>query len=186
MSILHTFRPALLFLARFLGVYVIGSLLYGFFIESYGNHPDPATRIVTQHAVVMLNAKGADVYAEDNPFGPQVLLNDATGTVLRVFEGCNGLNVMVVFVAFIVAFGGPLRKMAWFVLMGLVLIHVANLLRVGLLYVVATRFEEYFYLYHKYLFTAVLYVLVFGLWVSWVGIRRSMPVNRPVHDGQAG
>jgi exosortase family protein XrtF len=187
MSLFKQFRPALLFLARFLGVYVVGSLAYGFFIESYGHHPDPATRVVTHQTVALLNVAGEEVFAEDNPFGAQVLVNDASGTVLRVFEGCNGLNVMIVFVAFIVAFGGPLRRMAWFTLMGLTLIHLANLLRVGLLYVVATRFENYFYLYHKFIFTAVLYVLVFGLWVSWVGIHRAgAPAKEPVHDGQAG
>lgn len=187
MSILHQFKPALLFLARFLAVYVVGNVLYGLFIESYGHHPDPATRVVTQQTAALLRATGEEVTAEDNPFGAQVLINNDGGTVLRVFEGCNGINVMIVFVAFIVAFGGPLRKMAWFTLMGLLVIHLANLLRVSLLYVVATRFEEYFYLYHKYLFTAILYVLVFGLWVSWVGIRRAtLPVNGPVHDGQAG
>ena len=171
---LREFRPALLFLARFLAVYVVGNVLYGLYIESFGEQVDPVTRVVTEHTSELLRAAGEETSTGDRAGRPIVLLMNATeGTVLNVFEGCNGLNVMIVFVAFMVAFGGPLRKMVWFIPASLIVIHIFNLLRIALLYYVATHLEQYFYLFHKYLFTAILYAVVFALWVIWVGgIRR--------------
>lgn len=169
MRFIKEFRPALLFLARFLAVYVVGNVLYGLYIESFGDQVDAVTRVVTEHTSALLRATGEETSTGDRAGRPIVLLmNETEGTVLNVYEGCNGLNVMIVFVAFLVAFGGPLKKMAWFIPAGLLIIHVFNLLRIGLLYYVATHFEQYFYFFHKYLFTAILYAVVFGLWVWWV------------------
>ena len=172
MSLLRDFKPALLFLARFLLVYVVGNVAYGIYIESFGDRADAVTRIVTEHTSALVSAVGEDTNVRDNPGSPTVLLNNTSGTVLRVYEGCNGLNVMIVFVAFLVAFGGPVKTMAWFIPAGLVIIHLFNLLRIGLLYYVATHFERYFYFFHKYLFTAILYAVVFGLWVIWIRMVR--------------
>lgn len=169
MHVISQFKPALLFLARFLAVYVVGNVLYGLYIESFGDEVDAVTRVVTEHTSALLQITGEATSTGDRAGRPIVLLMNASdGTVLNVFEGCNGLNVMIVFVAFLVAFGGPLKKMAWFIPAGLLIIHVFNLLRIGLLYYVATHFEQYFYFFHKYLFTAILYMVVFGLWVYWV------------------
>src|SRR3970040_1878513 len=104
MSLLRDFKPALLFLARFLLVCVVGNLAYGIYIESFGDRADAVTRIVTEHTSALVSAVGEDTNVRDNPGSPTVLLNNNTsGTVLRVYEGCNGLNVMIVFVAFLVA-----------------------------------------------------------------------------------
>src|SRR5690606_37782520 len=112
MSILRDFRPALLFLARFLAVYVVGNVLYGLYIESFGDEVDAVTRVVTEHTSALLRITGEETSTGDRAGRPIVLLmNTSAGTVLNVFEGCNGLNVMIVFVAFLVAFGGPIKKM---------------------------------------------------------------------------
>lgn len=189
MSFIKDFRPALLFLARFLAVYVIGNVLYGLYIESFGDEVDAVTRVVTEQTSALLRGTGEETSTGDRAGRPIVLLMNSTeGTVLNVFEGCNGLNVMIVFVAFLAAFGGPLKMMAWFIPAGLVVIHVFNLLRIGLLYYVATQFEHYFYFFHKYLFTAILYAVVFGLWVVWVTMvtkrnRVAAAVSVENHDG---
>jgi exosortase family protein XrtF len=169
MGLLNEFKPSLLFLTRFLAVYFIGNILYGVYVESFGDRPDTLTRAVSQQTAVVINMFG-DEHAtiQDSPNAPRVLLNNSAGTVLRVYEGCNGLNVIIVFVAFLVAFGGPLSKMGWFVPAGILVIHFFNLLRVSLLYYVAVHLERYFYFFHKYFFTAILYTVVFALWILWV------------------
>ena len=176
MRFIREFRPALLFLARFLAVYVVGNVLYGIYIESFGDQPDAVTRVVTEQTSALLRAVGEDTITGDMAGRPIVMLmTGSVGTVLNVYEGCNGLNVMIVFVAFLAAFGGPPKRMMWFLPLGLLIIHGFNLLRIGLLYYVATDFERYFYFFHKYLFTAILYAVVFGLWVLWVTIVARKP-----------
>jgi exosortase family protein XrtF len=88
--------------------------------------------------------------------------------ILRVYEGCNGINVMIVFVAFLFAFQGLSRRGSVFILIGLMIIHLANLLRIVLLFWVAKEYQIYFYYVHKYIFTAILYVIVLLLWWVWV------------------
>lgn len=70
--------------------------------------------------------------------------------------------------------------MLWFIPMGVVIIHVANLFRVSGLYLVAEYLQQYFYYVHKYAFTASIYLIVFVLWWWWiekinkVSIRKAM------------
>jgi len=97
-----------------------------------------------------------------NTHGPTVLLSNDVKVILSVYEGCNGINVMIVFVAFLAAFGGSLKKMSWFLPAGIILIHLSNLARIILLYFVAVGYRHYFYYVHKYIFTAVIYMMVFA------------------------
>ena len=103
-----------------------------------------------------------------SPIEPIVLLKNQQRTMLRVFEGCNGLNVMIVFISFIIAFGGRAKQVIVFLVAGCVLLHIFNLLRIILLYFTASYRPSFFYYFHKYFFTAILYLVVFGLWFVWV------------------
>jgi exosortase family protein XrtF len=162
------FRPAFRFLFIFLALYLAGNVVYGLFIESYGSTPDPMTKVVAVQTAAVLRATGAVVEAVHNTQGPTVFLRNEIKTVLNIYEGCNGLNVMIVFVAFVVAFGGKPRKMSWFLIAGLVVIHLFNVIRITLLYFVAIGYQRYFYYVHKYIFTGILYAIVFLLWYVWI------------------
>jgi exosortase family protein XrtF len=162
------FKPALRFLGLFLLIYFIGNLLYGFFVESYQNAPDPVTQWVSRQVGWALNLMGREVEVTFNTVAPTVLMKHAGNVVVSIYEGCNGMNVMIVFIAFMVAFGGTPKKIAWFLPAGLLVIHVANLFRIGLLYIVAQNYTRYFYYVHKYVFTAFIYLIVFALWYAWI------------------
>ncbi|MFZ6012218.1 MAG: exosortase family protein XrtF [Bacteroidota bacterium] len=165
---LKEFKPSFVFLAKFLVIYVVGNTLYGIYIESFVQQPDRITAVVASQTSFALNTCGAETYVEQNTVGPTVLLKENGRVMLNIFEGCNGINVMIIFVAFIVAFGGPRKPMLWFLILGLAIIHVSNLFRISLLYYVARFFRDYFYYVHKYFFTGILYLIVFALWTMWV------------------
>lgn len=168
MELLKEFKPALLFLAKFIGIYLAGNIVYGLYIESYGDAPDALTRNVTAQASFFLNLVGYNSAWEIVSAMPKVALKEAGDVVVYVFEGCNGLNVAIVFVAFLFAYGGPSKWFAIFLPLGLMLIHLFNLLRIGLLYHLALNNSTQFYYYHKYFFTATLYLVVFALWATWI------------------
>jgi exosortase family protein XrtF len=115
-----------------------------------------------------LRSAGFEAEIELNSLRPTVFIKAENKIVISVFEGCNGLNVMIVFVAFVLAYSGPATKICWFVPGGLILIHAMNLFRVAMLYYMARFQPLYFYYFHKYLFTAFLYAVVFGLWWLWI------------------
>lgn len=161
-------KPALRFLGIFLGCYLGLSILYGLWIESLGSLPDPMTTEVSREVTAILRGLGSDVRFEANPMGPTVFIFDGTRKVLNVFEGCNGLNVMIVFLSFVLAFGGRRQRVLWFVPTGFLVIHLANLGRVLWLFWLSSVNARLFYYFHKYFFTAVIYVIVFVLWWFWV------------------
>lgn len=165
---LKEFKPSILFLVRFLVIYFVGNVLYGLYVESFDNTADSITTIVTTQSSGLLNLLGSNTSAVKNSQGPTVFIETSEKIALSVFEGCNGVNVMIIFVAFVVAFGGPWKKMLWFIPAGLAVIHASNLLRIALLFFVSEHYSEYFYYVHKYFFTAILYLVVFILWVIWV------------------
>lgn len=161
-------KPALRFLGVFLGSYLLLSLLYAYWIESRGGSPDGMTVEVSRQVVGILRLAGVDARQERNPDGPTVQIFEGPRRVLNVFEGCNGINVMIVFLAFVLAFGGQRARIAWFIPLGFLVIHVANLMRILWLFWLSSIDARLFYYFHKYFFTGVIYVIVFGLWWGWV------------------
>jgi len=162
------FKPALLFLVKFLGVYFVGNIVYGLYIESFGNLADPMTWWVSEQTVLFLKAVGvnSEILADD--FAPKVRLLLDGHSVVSVYEGCNGLNVMIIFVAFLAAYSGNIKRLLWFIPFGLLVIHLMNLSRIVLLFIVAEYYEGYLYFTHKYLFTGAIYVVILILWYWWI------------------
>jgi exosortase family protein XrtF len=185
MDLLKEFKPALLFLGKFVLIYVVGNILYGVFIEAYGESPDPVTIFVTKQTATVLNLLNSEVSSTVNPNGPTVFLNHDGDVVISVFEGCNGINVIIVFVAFLIAFGGRKQMLLWFIPLGILTIHILNLFRLGLLYELAESGSRHFHYFHKYVFTGLLYVSVFVLWAIWVK-KYQPPLNTATasSDGQ--
>ena len=167
-ELLREFRPTILFLIKFIGIYLVGNVLYGLYVTAYDPAPDPATRWVTLQTARALDIAGWPATTADYAHKPTtIILHEGRG-IVSVYEGCNGLNVMVIFMGFVLAFG-PMRKaMWWFIPLGILLIHLSNLLRIGLLFLVTLYFPRTLYFAHKYLFTAFIFLIVFGLWIWWV------------------
>ncbi|HCZ36805.1 MAG TPA: exosortase family protein XrtF [Cytophagales bacterium] len=162
------FIPAFRFLAIFLGLYLGFNIIYGLWISSFGMQADSATMLITQQTSQILNLVGEGTHTQPKPNTPTVAIFKDNRIALSVFEGCNSINVMIVFISFLFAFKGSWKKLAWFLPLGLVIIYVANLVRITALYYVAEYWRQYFYYIHKYMFTAVIYLIVFILWWWWI------------------
>lgn len=162
------FKPTFFFLLKFIGIYIVANLLYGMFVTHYEPGPDPITANVAGQTAVVLEVCSWPVEVLDNEKRPTTELISENKRILSVYEGCNGINVMIIFVAFLVAFGPINKTLAWFIPLGLLILHVINLLRISLLFWVALYRPEAMYFTHKYFFTAILYVVIFVLWMIWV------------------
>ena len=164
------FNPALLFLLRFLGIYVVGNIVYGVYINHYYPQSDPTTRWISNQVGEIISATGTAVRIIPNSNQATIsLIEESTGDIIiNVFEGCNGINVVIVFAAFLVAYRGTLKRTIFFCFFGVLTIHGFNLARIILLFHQARNNSPYFYYIHKYLFTAILYFVVAVLWWLWV------------------
>jgi exosortase family protein XrtF len=169
-DILIKYKPALRFLGIFVGLYLLLNTFYGLWIQHYYPQVDPFTVSIAKQVAALLTLFGQEFSANAEIASANVALWLNNQVVVYVFEGCNGINVMIVYLSFLVAYKGRTRQFLLFFFGGLTLIYLLNLVRVGLLAEVALFYPEQLYFFHKYLFTGFIYAVVFVLWYYWVKI----------------
>jgi exosortase family protein XrtF len=161
-------KAIVLFIVKFIGFYLVLNTLYGFWHESYEPRADPLTGSVTYQCARIISLVESGITAEPYANSPEVSIKQAGKIVINVFEGCNGLNVMIVFLSFVVAFAGQWKETVVFSILGIALIYLLNLGRVISLFFIAKYYPNGLYFFHKYLFTGGLYIVVFCLWYLWI------------------
>ncbi len=110
------------FLLKFIGLYIVLNTVYGIWIEHYHPLPDPLTKIVTHQTAAIVSVVEDSITVGEATDSPYVPIRQAGKTVVSVFEGCNSLNVMIVFLSFIVAFTGTWKKSLSFAAIAIALI----------------------------------------------------------------
>lgn len=173
---INEFKPTIFFLLKFIGLYLVSNLIYGWFITAWAPLPDPMTQWVTEQSAGILEVLGYTNTVHIHSTKPTTYIEWNGKGIVSVYEGCNGLNVALVFLSFLFAFGPYKKPLAWFAPLGLVIIHLANLGRVVLLFMVSVHMPDALYFMHKYLFTAFIYLFVFLLWIWWV-VKLAKPIN---------
>lgn len=88
---------------------------------------------------------------------------------LWIGDPCNGLTLFALFAGFVIAYPGSLKTKLWFIPLGLIMIHLLNILRIVALVVIVYYFPdpEVLDFNHTYTFTMLVYGFVFGLWYIW-------------------
>lgn len=165
---IHEYREAILFLVKYVVIYIVLNTLYAYYVDYYSPNADPLTVIVTRHTEGLLSLFDSSVDSYVVSGSQDVPITQNGTTVMSVYEGCNSINVMIVFVAFIIAFRGPFKLFLRYFLLGLIAVYLINLLRLMGLYSVSLHFPETFYFFHKFFFTGVIYLFVFLIWYYWI------------------
>lgn len=179
MQLLTKYKAVWVFLLRFFGAYLIGVIAYNRYLSSFAPQLDGLTRIVTEQVASMFSwtlPSISCVYSEMNPMA-EIHYFDAV--LLILIEGCNAVSVMILFVAFLVAFRGKFKNYLWFIPTGLFTLYLANLLRIYLIGMIRLYYPEYTQMAHDFVFPGVIYGTTFILWVVWV----KFIVNKNENDG---
>ena len=85
-----------------------------------------------------------------------------------IADSCAGLPLLALFAGFILAYPGPISKKLWFIPLGLVTVHLINVVRIVALCLLANHAPELLDFNHHYTFTITVYACIFLLWVIWV------------------
>ena len=96
----------------------------------------------------------------------QIGIADSVG-LLQVGAPCDGLVLFALFAVFIAAFPGPKRRKLWFIPLGVLLIHLANLIRVVSLVIIQYNRPQSLKFNHDYTWTILIYGFIFWLWYLW-------------------
>ena len=150
---------------RFFLLYFALLWIYNFSLQS--RSPDYFTLATARQTAFLYRLSGMHPEIKElGPAGAGIMSNGKW--VVRVVEGCNGISVIIVFLAFVWAFPAPLRDKIRFSLAGIVTIWAVNVLRISLLGWVYIKKPESFDIFHRVIFPAIIYGLVVILWTIWM------------------
>ncbi len=152
--------PAGRFLLRYVIILVVGFAVLA--AKPVNDHVvDPYTTFVAHEARVVLNLFGERATVVGQTLGSQRFS-------VVIYNGCNGLEAMLIFVCGVLAFpAGWLRKLLGVVL-GFFAIQIVNVVRVVSLFYVGVFKPEWFSTTHVFVWQSA--IILFGvlLWLLWV------------------
>lgn len=143
-------------------------LAYNAYLSQFDLEIDNVTRIVTEQVASLLAITLPEISCVYSNVNPMSEIQYFGITFMVLIEGCNAVSVMILFVAFLIAFKGKLKHYLWFVPAGVVGLYLANLARIYLIGLIILYFPDWSNLAHDYIFPGVIYGTTFLLWVIWV------------------
>ena len=163
------FKPVLKILLRFIILYVVMVLAYQFYLNEFKNEGlDPFSTWVMRQTIFV-----QDIFGYPSEMVPGTPQQETTWFFVsgkftsRMVEGCNVVSVMILFMAFIFAFYKGVKTFI-FVGLGLLFLHITNVLRIAGLNIVILEHPKYSKMAHDYLFPAIIYGSVVLLWLIWI------------------
>ncbi len=165
------YKPFLFFLGKFLLSYLVLTIAYESYLNRFDSEKsevDGFTEIVANQTITLLQLFDSNAYQMLNLEASSIKLFYNKKYIAQIIEGCNGLSVIILFIAFVIAFTGNLKHTVFFILLGSLLIHILNIIRIALLCILIFEFPEYEEILHSVIFPLIIYGFVFLLWVIWV------------------
>jgi len=125
------------------------------------------TYFLTQATRIFLELFGY----EATTYGKIVKIVGTPGVYLD--RGCLARNLMGLYAGFILAYPGKTGHKLWYLPMGLALITILNIIRLGGMAMTIKCCPEYVDFNHHYAFKVVVFGFIFLLWYIWVFKKRS-------------
>ncbi|MBL7030343.1 MAG: archaeosortase/exosortase family protein [Candidatus Marinimicrobia bacterium] len=159
---LNSFSPLTRFLMKAGAIYIIWYLIYDYYLLPDGRLDAFLSLSGVNLAGGILNMFGWDIYSES-----RVLAITGTNGV-EIQNGCNGLELIGLYMGFIIAYpGGPFQKRIIFLASGILLLFAANIFRIMIfalsIYYIPTFWEQV----HTYSSYFIFYPIVLTLWYIW-------------------
>jgi exosortase/archaeosortase family protein len=151
-------------------ILVVGwNLLYHLWLRPIGIPDTQLTSAVQAGAVKVLSLFYSDIVTQ----GPGIAINGTQS--VRIAHQCNGLELIVLYLGFIICVPTNAKRMILFALIGTVVIYILNIIRTaGLasMYYNGFAFADFA---HHFAFKIAIYAVVFYGWVLYM--------KKPKQDG---
>ena len=167
-----------LFLGKAFLFFVVWKIIYNVFLYDAKYLDRALTAHVGNASVTLINSLGAmngfvskrEMTDNDN-LG---ILKDEVSViyhndkvVLNIANVCNGLELMVLYIGFIICMPSTFFRKFLYIILGLIVLDGINILRcVGLIYL-REYYAIYFQFAHHYLFNAMVYTGTFIMWILY-------------------
>lgn len=150
------------FLITLFSFYIVWYLIYDLWL-----HPNERLDLLVIDFTVaaskwILELLGFTVYT-----GADRLIGIDGSSGLWIGDNCNGIALFALFAGFIIAYPGNWKKKILFIVAGILLIEILNILRVVLLAILDTYSRAWTEFNHTYTFTIIIYACIFFMWMLW-------------------
>jgi exosortase/archaeosortase family protein len=86
---------------------------------------------------------------------------------IEVNGTCSGLKQFYQWTLLMILFPGPWKKKLWFIPMGILIIHIVNVLRIVILAVIMNWNPDVWKFSHDWILRPFFYVVIFTMWMVW-------------------
>ena len=131
----------------------------------------PITNLLTASVVKCINVLSpgsVPVSWIENPERPCTHLTQNGVAIFDIFDICNGIDLMFIYVGVLFLLPYPLKRKIIYSIVGVVAIITLNIIRICSLYFIYVYYRSAFDFSHHYLFTLLMYVLIFYAWLLFV------------------
>jgi exosortase/archaeosortase family protein len=153
----------LLFLLKALLLYLVWFCTYDLWLKKVGVLDNLIVDNLVYLSVQFLDFFDYLLYVDHHKVG----IHGAYSSVF-VGKGCNALELFALFTGFILIFEGNWKHKLWFIPLGVLVIHLLNVVRILALIFSGTVSQSFLEFNHKYTFTIAMYIVTFIGWMVWV------------------
>jgi exosortase family protein XrtF len=149
--------------SAYLGLY----LVYQYVVKQYTYYDQKFIGQIIEGADFILKTFGYKTFKVLQDRDMQVVGIDGSNGVW-VGSNCNAITLFGLFAVFIIAYPGQHKNKWWFVISGIIAIHLLNIFRVVGLALLSLKAPAYLDFNHTYTFTFIIYGFIFVLWMIWI------------------
>lgn len=155
-------NPVFRFLLKVLLLYIVWFVVYELWL-----HPQGIIDNWVVSNLLFFSSKVLAVFGFSILTGVRsIVVNEISG--LQIGDACNGINIIALYMGFIIAFPGEIKNKIFFLIFGAITIHFLNVLRIIFLSLLQLYRPEALAFNHTYTFTFLIYCYIFLLWIFWV------------------
>lgn len=166
-------KTVVIFLIKFFGTYLLLFLLYSFYLERTQNETSPfvcapITKTVAEQTKYLLNIFGypTEIAQDTETLSVKLFINGKFTAF--IVEGCNSISIIILFIAFIIAFARNFKTTVLYILFGSLLIYFTNIVRIVIISMALYEFPQYQNVLHEIVFPSIIYGMTFLLWFVWI------------------
>ena len=159
-------KDILLFFLKLIVLVIIWECSYHYILNPV-RIPDRALTDIIASAVTacfnLFSGGGKFTWQEWQGGGASCILENGK-PVLYIVDICNGLSLIVIYIGFIILLPSRLKRKIVFCVAGTIVLILANVLRCIMLYWIYRKRADLFDLSHHYIFSILMYMLIFLGW----------------------
>ena len=171
------------FLKRALLIFIIWKLVYHLFLFNGRVIDKPLTDFSAKSTVwvMQLFYPTSQFILKEKALHDPELLKDLVyfdfiykdgHTIVGIADACNALELFVLYLGFLLAFPGTLKRKLFFAATGLILIYISNIVRLAALSAMNMQQINAVDMAHHYIFKLIVYAIIFALWMAYTGKKR--------------